>query len=247
MENCQLLFLEKEIISLLLKILKNNLVSLLVEGSYASYEHVPGYSDYDLSAFVKKNLSKKEELIIVKTLEKLSKKYNLEVQCCFVLYRDFKNCIENNNKARRFVNNLRLISLKSHGRVLAGKNISKEIPSIKQLAKRNLQTEINNNYLFVTNSFPGYNILLRKPSKWVSCLINLCSVLLYKKGLVVSKNELPKILKKYFPEFKGIKYLKKALRLRKTKKVLNLTLKEKKILKKDFLNFLEIYRKFVMY
>lgn len=231
--------IEKDIVEEVKKDLQNNLVSLIVEGSYASNDFVEGYSDYDLLALVKK------EDVSSLSLENLSRKYHLDIKCDIRLYQDFLNRIKNNDKSKRFINNLRLIKIKNQSRILFGKDVRKIIPNIKEIIKRDLSGELQADYYHATNLNPNWNIFKREPRAWVNYIINMSNNLLLRDGLTVKKEEIPVLLKKNCPEFKGTNILGKAIRLRRTKQALSLNQKERDKLKKDLEIFLEEYKRIV--
>ena len=229
--------MEQEISQTLKSFFGKNLVSLLVEGSYGIYDTVDGYSDYDLCALVK-DVSKTPDV----DLGDLSKKYSIDIKCSVKSYTDFQNRIKNNNKFSRFIDNLWLIKAKKQERVLVGKDILSQIPSIKELLKRDIGCELRGDYYHATNLNPEWNIFKSEPQKWVNYIINMSYNLLLSKGVITKKADIPKMLKKHCPDFKGIAYVKEALDLRRTKKVLHLTKIEKNQLKKTLGLFLEDYK-----
>lgn len=234
--------MEKEIIKLSKKSFGKNLISLLVEGSYGTYDFVKGYSDYDLLALVKDN--KKIGKI---NLENISKKYSLNIQCSIKSYEDLQNRIKNNNKSSRFIGNINLIKIKSQSRLLTGKNIIQSIPTLRELVKRDLGCELRADYYHATNSSPQWNIFERETKAWINYMINMSNNLLLSKGIIVNKKNIPTMLKKYCPNFQGAIYVKKALQLRKTKKVFGLNQEKRVQLKKDLNLFLEEYKKYTFY
>lgn len=236
--------MEAELTKLLKKYIGNNLISLLVEGSYGNYDIIEGYSDYDLLVLVKNT---KTALVAEADICNLSKKYSLDIKCCIKDYRDFENRIKNNNQATRFIGNLDLIKLKKQARLLTGKNILPLIPNIKELIKRDLNCELRESYYHATSPDQNWNIFIREPRNWINYIINMSNNLLLEKGLIVRKEKLPLTLKKYCPEFKGIIYVQKALALRQSKKIFNLSGPEKKKLKNDLSLFLEAYKQYVFY
>ena len=151
-------------------------------------------------------------------------------------YADFKNRIKNNNQAARFVGNLELIKLKKQSRLLTGKNVIKLIPDIKEIIKRDLTSELRFEYEHATSKNPGWNIFKREPRKWVNYIINMSNCLLLSKGIAVKKQNISNALSKHCPTFNGINYVKKAIQLRKTKKILDLNNIEIKKLKNDGLS-----------
>lgn len=232
--------LEREILDKAQKELGKNLVSLLVEGSRATYDFIEGYSDYDLLALVKDTKKAREV-----DFNSISKKYKIEIQCVIKKYSDLINRIKNNNKATRYINNLLLIKYKKQARILAGRNIVKLIPSVKELIKRDLGSELQANYLYATNPNKTWNIFSRQPRKWTNYMINMSNDLLLSRGIAVKKEKIPQLLKKYFPKFKGLKYVQESLDLRVSKKVLNLTKSEKNQLKNNLNQFLVMYKELV--
>ncbi len=229
--------MEQEINQTLKSFFGKNLVSLLVEGSYGTYDIIEGYSDYDLCALVK-DVSKTPDV----DLGDLSKKYSIDIKCSVKSYKDFQNRVKNSNKSSRFIDNLWLVKAKKQARVLVGKNVLNQIPSIKELIKRDIGCELRADYYYATNLNPEWNIFRREPQKWVNYIINMSNDLLLSKGVITKKADIPAMLEKHCPEFKGVAYVKEALYLRKTKKVLHLTKIEKNQLKKTLGLFLEDYK-----
>ncbi|OGH93751.1 MAG: hypothetical protein A2538_02625 [Candidatus Magasanikbacteria bacterium RIFOXYD2_FULL_41_14] len=234
----QLKQMERALVKLLRKKLGKNLVSLLAVGSYGNYDFIDGYSDYDVMALVRSavNISETE-------IDKLSKKYSIDIQCYTTLDADFNNRIKNNNQATRFIGNLGLIKLKKQSRILYGKNVIKLIPEVKKIIQRDLTNELQFEYEHATSANPGWNIFNREPRKWINYIINMSNCLLLSKGVTVKKKNIPGALAKCCPNFLGIQYVKKAILLRQTKKVLNLSKIEKNNLKKTLQLFLEEYKK----
>ncbi|MDD3102229.1 MAG: hypothetical protein PHE59_03725 [Patescibacteria group bacterium] len=231
--------MEKEIIRRAKSFLGKNLVALLAEGSYGSYDFVEGYSDYDLSIFVK-NFNKIKEI----NFTDISERYHIDIQCVVRSYEDFQNRVKNNHKATRFIGNLDLINIKKKKtRLLVGMNIANSVPDIKKIIKRDLGCELRAEYYHATNLNPSWNIYRREPRKWVNYIINLSDRLLLSKGVISKKDDIPKMLAKYYPYFRGIKYIREALVLRKTKRVLKLNETEKKHLKNILNQFLEEYKR----
>ena len=241
MHHQQLGQMEKEIIKRAQKYFADNLVCLMAEGSYAAMDYVEGYSDYDLLIIVK-DINRKAEKF---NLDDLSKKFSIKVQCSIDLYQDILNRIKNNNKASRFINNLELIIIKKHNRLLAGKDIKKQIPDVRGLIKRDLGAELRSIYLYAVNPDKRWNIFIREPRKWCNYAINMANALLLSRGMIVKKDQIPGKLKQYHPRFKGIDFVKKALELRKTKKILHLNKSGKQKFNKEFRAFLEAYRDYV--
>ena len=184
--------MEREIIRRTRRSLGKNLVALLAEGSYGSYDFVEGYSDYDLLIFVK-NFNKIKEI----NFRDISKRYCVDIQYVIRLYKDFQNRVKNNQKATRFIGNIDLINIKKKARLLFGKNIANLVPDIKKIIKRDLGCELRAEYYHATNLNPGWNIYRQKPKKWVNCIINISNGLLLSKGAVVEKDNIPKILAEY--------------------------------------------------
>lgn len=231
--------MEEEIIQHIRDFFDKDLISLFVEGSYATHDFVEEYSDYDLLALVRDY--KKFPNI---DLSDLSKKYSVNIQCDIRPLQDLINRIKNNNKATRFINNLRLIKIKKQSRLLAGKNIKNLVPNVKEIVKRDLYCELRADYYHATNSNPAWNIYRREPRHWVNYIINMGNNLLLSKGIVVKKSKIPEILIRYCHDFKGTSFVKKALILRKTKRVLNLNKTEKNQLRKELTLFLEEYKSY---
>src|SRR3989339_1006175 len=162
----QLKQMERALVKLLRKKLGKNLVSLLAVGSYGNYDFIDGYSDYDVMALVRSavNISETE-------IDKLSKKYSIDIQCYTTLDADFNNRIKNNNQATRFIGNLGLIKLKKQSRILYGKNVIKLIPEVKKIIQRDLTNELQFEYEHATSANPGWNIFNREPRKWINYII----------------------------------------------------------------------------
>ncbi len=242
MNKGKLFLMEQELIEAIKSKLGKNLVSLVVEGSYANYDFIEGYSDYDLLVLVK-NIDNIKKI----NLNNLAKKYKLDIQYVIRSYQDLINRIKNNNKATRFFTNLGLIKYKIQARVIWGKDITKMIPPVKEIIKRDLGCELRAEYLYATNPDKAWNIFSRKPRNWVNYIINMSNELLLSKGIIVKKRDIPRALKKIFPDFDGLKYVKEAVQLRESKKVLVLNNVEKNKLKKSLSDFLEEYKNFVSY
>lgn len=230
--------MEREIAELFQKSFGENLVSLIVIGSYGTYDIVEGYSDYDLLVLVK---DAKNVPII--SLERMAQKYALEMGFSAVPYVDFENRLADNKKATRFVSNIFLVELKEKARVLAGKNIKELIPEVHEIVQRDIRSEWQENYEHAVSE--GQSIFKRKPEKWVNYIINMSDALLLGQGVAVPKKDIPAMLEKYHPQFLGTDYVKQSLILRQTKKVLALSEEEKEELRKMLVMFLEEYRKYV--
>jgi len=119
--------MEHEIIDVIRETFKKNLVSLLVVGSYATYDFVKGYSDYDLLVFVMDQSRTRTNV----TLDELSTKYSIDIRCSVRPIEDLNNRILNNDQATRFIGNLGLLDLKLHARPLYGENVADAIPDIR--------------------------------------------------------------------------------------------------------------------
>lgn len=233
--------MKEEIINLIKKLFGKNLVSIYLEGSFGTKDFISGYSDCDLLIFVK-DLKKLPDI----SFEPLSKKYGIKICYSVKFYGDLLNRIKNNKKVTRFVGNIILILIKKRKiRLISGKDLSKIIPDARMLLRRDLLRELKENYFHATNTNPKWNIFKRKPQNWANYIINMGNGLLLLKGIFIKKEEIPKMLEKYCKEFKGTGYVRKALKLRKTKKALKLNSNEKKKFRKDLEFFLEKYREYV--
>ncbi len=232
--------LEFDLITLFKNTLNSNLVSLVVDGSYGHFDFVDGYSDYDLLVFVKN-----KDTVPDFNLNLLCQKYKMDIQYVIREYSEFNNRIKDNNKTTRFLSNIDLIKIKKTTRLLWGKNIRKEIPPISTLIKRDLSSDLRECYYHATNQNPDWNIFIREPRKWVNYIINMSNVLLLSLGVVCKKDQIPTNLHNHFPDFKVQKIVKKALYLRKSKKVLSLGREEATLLKKELSLFLESYKNFI--
>lgn len=236
----QISSMEEELVRRVKKVLGKNLITLLVEGSYAGYDFVPDYSDFDLLALVK-DVKQAKDI----NFTDLEKKYGLEIQCAVKSYSDFLNRIKNNKQATRFISNLLLIKYKKQARLLSGRNVIKLIPPLSQLIQRDLKTELRSNYLYAVNPDKRWNIFGREPRKWCNYIINMANDLLLSKGIVAKKDQIPGLLLEFWSGFKGLKYVRHALLLRKTKNILSLTKSEQEQFKNELRNFLVEYKKIV--
>lgn len=232
--------IERDVVEEIKKYFSSNLVSIFVEGSFANDDYIKGYSDYDVLVIIKKDDESKGF-----NLDKLSKKYRIEIQADVKLYKDFLNRIKNNNLATRFVGNLTLLELKNKNRLIFGKDLCKNIPSKNKLIKRDLTTELRDLFLFATNPDKRWNIFIREPRKWCNYIINMANALLLSSGVFVNKTKLLDSIKKYHPKFKGVRELERAIKLRETGKILTLSFKEARLLKKDLERFLESFRDYL--
>jgi len=232
--------IERDVVEEIEKNFSSNLVSIFVEGSFANYDYIKGYSDYDVLVIIKKEDRSKSL-----NLDKLSQKYGIEIQADVKLYKDFLNRIKNNNLTTRFVGNLTLLELKNKNRLIFGKDLRKIIPNKSKLIKRDLTVELRDLFLFATNPDKRWNIFIRKPRKWCNYIINMANALLLSNGVFVKKTKLLDNVKKYHPKFKGVRELEMAIKLRETGKILSLSLKEERLLKRDLECFLESFKQYL--
>lgn len=69
--------------------------------------------------------------------------------------------------------------------------------------------------------------------------------LLFAKGIAAKKDDIPKRLAEYCPDFHGRAIVEEAITLRKTKNALSLDQMERERLKESLVSFLEAYREYV--
>lgn len=234
-----ILALESELVPLVKKKLGKNAVTILATGGCATFDAVPGWSDYDLLVLVrdKKNIPE----IDIRILEK---KYGIRpIQIVAKSWSSFINRAKGSRKADRFIDTSWLIAMRTYCRVLAGKELAPLIPPLKKLLKRDLECELRCDYLHETNSDPKWNILFAKNSKrWINCIISLSHQFLLAKGVAVRKADIPKALNKYYPDFDGAQLVAEALKIRATGKIPATNSSEGRRVKKLLIKFLEIYR-----
>ncbi len=234
---------EQEVSRIFCDAFGDNLVALLVVGSSAVDDTVEGYSDIDLVLFVKdiRNVPNIDTL-------SLSKKYDVDIGYAVKLYADFEKRVSGNADATRYVGTLDLLNMKLGGaRVLAGENILELIPSVHELLARrsDIAKELLLDYSHATDPDPERNIFQREPKKWVNCIINMSANLLFAKGIAAKKDDIPKRLAEYCPDFRGRSIVEEAITLRKTKNALSLSEAERSRLRENLKFFLEAYREYV--
>ncbi len=235
--------MEKDIVAELKRYYGRDLVSVIVEGSYAVYEHILGQSDYDTQIFIRNFKSGRKQ----PSPKALMEKYGVEISFSIKAYDDLKNRILNNNLSTRFVTNLSLLDYKLKARLLTGRDIIKDIPVVKDLLRRDLSSDLRQLYYQMTNSHPKWNIMLREPEEWAHSMINLAYGLVLMSGQSAKKKDLPILMKKLHPKCRCTVQLKKALNLRKTGKLRNLSNEERKTFRKDCLIFLEEMRQYLFF
>lgn len=238
----RILDLESELTPLVQKKFWKNAVTLLVTGGCATFDAVLGWSDYDLIIFVHDR--KKIPSVYVRGLEK---KYGIKpIQIATKQWSSFLARTRGNKNTDRFVDNLWLISMRKHCRVIAGKELIPFIPPMVELLKRDLGSELREEYYHATNVDPDWNILASKsPKRWINCIISLSFLLLIAKGVAVKKNEIPSALAKYYPDFSGASLVNKALAIRATGKIPSINSPVGKQAKKMLLDFLKIYQEYL--
>ena len=232
--------MERDIIGVARSRFGTDLVSLLVVGSYATYDFVLGYSDYDLLAFVTDQSRGRTNF----TLDELSTTYSLDIKCSVRPMADLRNRILDNDLATRFIGNIGLLDLKLRARPLYGENVANAIPDINELLGRDLRSELQAEYLHATDADPQKNIFVREPKDWCNYIINMSGMLLLSKGLVSQKDRYPELLHIHHPNFKGVPSLEKALTFRRSLKILDLKERERTDFKNTLTLFLEEYRRY---
>ncbi len=232
--------IEQSLTDTVRKALSTDLVSLFVVGSYANYDIVEGYSDYDLIAFVDAPNPPGSRI----DFAVLSKKYTVEIKCTVRPLSDLQNRILDNDHATRFINNLGLLDLKLHSRLLYGKNVADGIPDVRDLLKRDLQSELQAEYMHAVDVDKEKNIFVREPRDWCNYVINMCGALLLSVGITARKDIYPELISLHHPTFGGAPYLVEALQLRSTMKVLHLSDNERADFKNVLALFLEEYRRY---
>lgn len=235
--------MEDEIVGALRKSYGRDLVSAIVVGSYAYYEQVPGISDYDMQVFLR-HFSPQRSCA---DLAAISRRYGVELSLSTKNYEDLKNRIRNDRRATRFVSNLNLIDFKLKARLLAGRDVRKDIPPVSELLRRDLGADLRELYLKMTSTDPVWNLSLKGPGQWSHSMINLSYALALSKGVAPKKNRLAQALMRTHPAFAGTSCLKSALRLRGTGKIRRLNAKEKTAFRKQYDRFLGAYRKHVFF
>ncbi len=233
--------MEDEIIGSVRSAFSDALVSLFVVGSYATYDIVDGYSDYDLLAFVADPTRTPKNI----NFEKLSAKYSVALKCTVRPIADLQNRILGNDRATRFIGNLDLLDLKLRARLLYGKNIADDIPEVHELLKRDLRSELRAEYAHATDPDPVKNIFVREPQDWCNYIINMSGAILLSGGVTGNKNLFPELLQSYHPDFKGISSLEEALALRSSKIILHLDRQQRDDFKITLGSFLDEYRRYV--
>ena len=228
---------EHKIINLVRAAMGTTLKSIMVEGSYGTYDHIPGYSDYDLAIITN---DKHEGRI--PGMKELGKSARVDLQWVFCSYQDILNRIDNNCFATRFVSNMRLILFKESCRIIDGKDFTKCIPEVSVMTQRDLGEELRAQYLYATNPRKAWNIFLREPRKWCNYIINMANSLLLSKGVIVRKSEIADQLKVHFPGFNDIDSVLYAVELRRTQEVLSLSTEQTADLNCRLESFLEAYR-----
>jgi predicted nucleotidyltransferase len=239
-----ILYLESELVPLVQKKLGSNIVTILITGGCATFDVVPGWSDYDLMVLV----HDKEKVPKI-DFQVLEKKYGIKpIQMTAKPWSSFLNRVAGNRKADRFINTSWLISMRTCCRVLAGKELAPLIPPIKTLLTRDLDCELRSSYLQKTNIALEWNILSAKnPKQWVNCIISLAHQSLLAKGVAVRKMDIPKALGQYYPDFKGTPLVVKALKIRATGKIPAINSSEGRQAKKLLVDFLKIYREYLFF
>ncbi len=232
--------IEQSLVDTVRKALSTDLVSLFVVGSYANYDIVEGYSDYDVLAFVDTPDPAGSQI----DFAVLSKKYAVEIKCTVRPLSDFKNRILDNDRATRFVGNLTLLDLKLHARLLYGKDIVSLIPDVRDLLTRDLQSELQAEYTHALDVDKEKNIFVREPRDWCNYVINMCGALLLAVGISARKDTYPELISRHHPEFGGVPYLKEALQLRSTMSVLHVSDTERDNFKNVLALFLDEYRRY---
>ena len=238
----RILDLENELVPLLQKKFGKNAITLLASGSCANFDVVLGWSDYDVVVFVHDR--KKIPAIDFRSLEK---KYGIQpIQVAVKSWRSFLMRTLGNSNTDRFVDNLWLVSIRKHYRVLAGKKLIPFIPPMSELLKRDLGCELRAEYYHATNVNPDWNIAMSKsPKRWINCIISLSFLLLIAKGVAVQKKEIPAALAKHYSDFPGTGLVRKALAIRATGKIPSVNSPMGRQAKKLLIDFLQIYQTYL--
>jgi hypothetical protein len=235
--------MERDIADTVCVALGDRLVSLLVMGSYATYDIVEGYSDYDLLALVEGVVPTDSRL----DLHKLSDRYRIDIGCVVRPIGDVRSRIDMNDQATRYIGNLELLDLKLHARLLYGTDIAAMIPDVKTLLQRDIGLELRAQYLHAVDSDPVRNIFRREPRNWCNYIINLCGALLLGEGIAAEKRSYPALMRSLHPDFRAVPLLENALRLRETKKALRMSIPERARLRESLALFLEEYRRYTFH
>jgi predicted nucleotidyltransferase len=212
------------------------LISIIVEGSYGSGDFVKGYSDYDCLVFLK-GFSKGE------LDPNCRNKIKTEFQLRYLPWDYFIEAVEG-IRLKRHLGPLELIKMKYHSRIIYGKDILTLIPDKSLILSRYnsiLGEYLRAAYYHATNIKLGWNIFKKPPKKWVNYIINMSYLLLIAKGTIVNKKDIVTFLQKEYSDFECSTIVANAIMLRQTKQVLNLTPVEARKLKQHLRIFLDNY------
>lgn len=232
--------MECDIVDMVRSTLGDDLVSLLVVGSYATYDVIDGYSDYDLLALVDGSMSANGRI----DLHELSDRYGIGIGCVVRPLADVLNRIDENDRATRYVGNLDLIDLKIHARLLCGQNVAEMIPDTGVLIRRDFRSELQAQYRHAVDHDPEKDIFRRGPRDWCNYIINLCGALLLSKGVTAEKRMFPRLMRSHHPDFRAVPLLEEALALRESRKALGQNESERETLRESLALFLEEYRRY---
>lgn len=207
----RILALESELVPLVRKKLGRNLVTLFVAGGCSNFEAVAGWSDYDCEAYVN-DMENVPEI----DLRPLEKRFGIKpIQLTIRPIASFRARVKGSPQADRYIDNLWIISLKTHCRILAGRDVRKLIPPIREILKRDLGCELRGHYMHATNPDRRWNVLgFTNPKRQVNAIVSFAHIMLLAKGLAVKKSELPQYLVKYYPDFAGTSLVVAALKVR---------------------------------
>ncbi len=231
--------IEAGIVRIAKKYLKNNIVSLYATGSFGSGENLAGWSDYDLLIILKEKGAVKIDFQQAVPLKHLEIKYH------FWSYPEFLKRLRK-NQSYRFIGNLDLIKLAKKSKLLFGQQIHKNI-NVREILKRDLETELRMNYLHATNMDPQWNIFKRKPKNQVGYIINMADAMLISQGILIKKEALPQKIRQHFPNFKFADTVERAVNFRRRYKNQPLNTQAAAKIKKDLKNFLTSYRDYYFF
>lgn len=191
--------------------LGRNMVTLFVAGGCSTFEAVPGWSDYDCEAYVRDF-----ENIPEIDFRPLEKKFGIKpIQLTIRPFASFRARVKGSPQADRYVDNLWIISLKTHCRILDGRDVRPLIPPVRELLKRDLGCELRGHYMHATNPDRRWNVLgFTNAKRQINAIVSFAHIMLLAKGLAVPKMELPSYLKEYYPEFMGTSLVAAALKFR---------------------------------
>ena len=101
-----------------------------------------------------------------------------------------------------------------NARVLAGRNVIKELPSRKAFLDRRLDADLADDYWWAVLKGSPANVWRREPRRHVGIIIAICTRLLVSKGIFGKKRDLPSRIRRHFPRFHAVRLLRRALERR---------------------------------